>query len=672
MAVPVLHCSGIETRYTMVKLEPTLLAVDTESTPSAPYMLSYSSRPGWGRVIMSSEFGRLAEFQGRIQSPQTPYTIVFHHALYDLAVLRRMGITIRPDQFTDTMVMAYLLRIEPLGLKALASRHCGMQMQDFLDLVRPHFNTLALAYLERAVKVEWPASEDELIQSKDGTYKIYKPQNVGRRLLSILKAYITAHPTKPVNLLHRWGLLSDGQRSAVVAKCGPFPELSIEHVPLDKSVYYSARDPDATLRVYHALMPRIKAQGLEKVLSIDLGAIPMLSAMQSHGIAVDLSHFAQLVPRIQADVDQKAEAFRKRFCSGKYLDLDSGDRLAEFFFGKLKLPMLKLTPTGKRGAVDEKTLELLRDRHPAVEAYLEYKDLWTQASFARRIPKHVASDGRIHCSINATRAETGRVLTSDPNMQGIPKHSPLGKEIRRGFIARPGCILMSVDLSQIELRVMAHESQDPVMLDAYRTGKDIHTITATRVFQDPESRQLGKKTNFLILYRGSAGRLSKEVALEGFDIPEPTCERIIRDWYALYPGVERYYARTLAQARRYSFVRDWAGRIRYVPNVHIRMGPLREAAEREACNFVIQGGAQEIEKLGMARLWQFILDNPDLDIRPLLQIHDELLLEVPEGSEYLAPIIREIMCQDSSWYSIPIDASVAAGPRWGDLTEVAV
>lgn len=640
------------------------LAVDTEGTVKAPWGMSWSparspsNKPLHGAVA-------LARYPAMVIDTDIPNPVVLHNSLWDLGVLRRMKVRL-DGPLVDTMVMAYLLRTEPLGLKDLALRHCGMQMREFNDVVRPHARKAAREYLERAAQLDLPKAEEQVVRDpKTRRMRIKRPHGISTRIRSLLTSF-----DKPsVNPWERWSQITPSLRAPVEAALGPFPEFSLFSVPQDEAVQYAARDADATLRVYHALLPRIRAGGLEGVLRLDMDSLPMFERMQSNGIAADRGHLDHLHTSMEGPLLELEREWCKEFNSGRSMNLRSNQQMGEYLYKRLAYPVLKKTETGQP-AVDEKTLELLYKHrpHPSIPKLKKFKKQATLLSFVDRLPRFIQEDGRIRARINLCKAVTGRPACSEPNLLNIPVRDEQSKEIRNAFIAPPGKLLCSTDLSQIELRIMAHLSGDERMVRAYHTGEDIHDITARGL---GVSRALGKKANFLIQYGGGARRLDLELkvaGIEGYD--EQACEEVIEGWYALYPGVQAFKEERCAEGRRFGFVRGMSGRIRPLP--HLRLGagdPAREEAERFALNFPIQEGAAYIIKRAMKRIWDWTLANLDLSVEWLLQIYDELLAEMPEGSEWLAPVLRSMMIADARELSlrVPLEASVSFGYRWGDL-----
>lgn len=313
--------------------------------------------------------------------------------------------------------------------------------------------------------------------------------------------------------------------------------------------------------------------------------------------------------------------------------------------------------------MDDDTLRMLVDKHPAVRDVLEYAELSTQLSFVDRLPKWVRSDGRIHPTLLITRTVTGRPASKDPNLLNIPVRKPIGKQIRNAFIAPHDYRLLSLDLSQIELRVMAHLSADKAMCAAFQKREDLHAATSKKLGL---SRAIAKTANFALLYLCTGFKLKQILAIEGVSMTEEACDEIIRDWYSLYPGVRAYQQRVIREARETGMVRTMSGRIRFLPHARLPVGdPLRSEAERHACNQPIQGGAADVMKWGMVRIWKWIVENRDEQVFPVLQIYDDILAEVPEGKEEIAGLWKRMMTKFD--LRVPIEAEVKWGSRWGSL-----
>lgn len=650
-------------------------AIDTEGFTDSPYCISYSTRDGEATVVLAKDITPGERL------PLGRDNITFHHSMHDLPVLRAMGIIVDPWRFDDTILMARLLLLEPAGLKDLALRHCGMSMRTYDEVVGPHFQKAVKRYIKRAAKVDWGKPDAQAVRDKKtGKWKIYQPQPISNRLASIVRDLESG---KQVDIKARWEKISPELKAPVVTRLGGFPVSHPRLAPLEELVQYAGRDPDATRRVQGKLWPMIVARKLVRAYRTDLHSIPMFERMAANGMQIDPNHFASMRPAIVTQLEEGSKEWCRKFNSGTYLSLSSGDQVAEFLFGKCGLKPIKQTRGGTRPSVDEKTLELLKDQHPSIPPLMAWKKLHTNLTFVDRIPKWMREDHRIYPNINTQGTVTGRPSTSDPNLLNIPVRTELGKQIRMGFIAPQGKRLLSVDLSQIELRIGAHLSQDKEMMRAFQKGEDLHQKTADLL---GISRYTAKTINFGIFYGMSWLRLHSELLEAGAHPPIKAkhgvtsewarkhqtcsyCEDVIREWFKLFRGVKAWLSDLLAGARRRGYVRGLSGRLRYLPNLYMREGsPLRSEAERHAGNFPVQEGAGYVIKRAMRRMWKWNLAHHEEKVEPLLQIYDELLFEVPKlSAKEMSKVHAKMMVADEKLFSVPLKADSAVGRKWGEL-----
>ena len=352
--------------------------------------------------------------------------------------------------------------------------------------------------------------------------------------------------------------------------------------------------------------------------------------------------------------------------AGREFQIRSRDQLEAVLYDELGLANNKKTKlTGKRSTAVA-ALEPLRHEHPIVPALLEYRELEKlRGTYLEPLPSLVnAATGRLHTTFAQAAVATGRLSSLNPNLQNIPIRSESGRELRKGFIAAPGYCLISADYSQIELRLLAHIADDPLMQQAFREGADIHRRTAAQVLGlneegiTPEQRRAAKTVNFGVLYGMSAHRLSNDLG-----IPYADAAGFIETYFSTYPGIRGYIDRTLAFGREHGYVETLYGRRRYVPELNATNRNVREAGERLAYNMPIQGTAADIIKLAMIRLDRELLPT---GARLLLQVHDELLLEVPEDrTEEVSAMVREVM-EGAANLKVPLRVEVGAGPNWYD------
>jgi DNA polymerase-1 len=337
-------------------------------------------------------------------------------------------------------------------------------------------------------------------------------------------------------------------------------------------------------------------------------------------------------------------------------------------FNKMLLPKPSKYGKGKVVSTAQDVLEELAEHHTVPALVLEYRQLAKlKSTYLDQLPQLADAEGRIHTTFNQVGTATGRLSSTNPNLQNIPVRTALAREIRAAFIAAPGNVLMSADYSQIELRLMAHFSQDPLLLDAYRTGKDIHTLTASEVFEvdaatmDKETRNRAKAVNFGIVYGISPFGLAAQLGID-----QKTAREYIERYFERYAGVQRYIEQTLETVRRDQAVRTFFGRVRPIPDIQSRNPNMRGFAERTAVNTPLQGTAADLIKLAMLRI-DAEITRRKLGSRMTLQVHDELLFDVvPEESAELEKLVKHEM-EHVAEFSVPIVAEVGIGQNWRDI-----
>jgi DNA polymerase-1 len=388
----------------------------------------------------------------------------------------------------------------------------------------------------------------------------------------------------------------------------------------------------------------------------------VLAHMEATGVRLDVAYLRALSLEVAEEIARlEAEVFR---LAGHPFNLNSRDQLERVLFDELGLPAIgKTEKTGKR-STSAAVLEALREAHPIVEKILQYRELTKlKSTYIDPLPDLIhPKTGRLHTRFNQTATATGRLSSSDPNLQNIPVRTPLGQRIRRAFIAEEGWLLVALDYSQIELRVLAHLSGDENLIRVFQEGRDIHTETASWMFGvpreavDPLMRRAAKTINFGVLYGMSAHRLSQELA-----IPYEEAQAFIGRYFQSFPKVRAWIEKTLEEGRRRGYVETLFGRRRYVPDLEARVKSVREAAERMAFNMPVQGTAADLMKLAMVKLFPRL---EEVGARMLLQVHDELVLEAPkERAEAVARLAKEVM-EGVYPLAVPLEVEVGIGEDW--------
>lgn len=447
-------------------------------------------------------------------------------------------------------------------------------------------------------------------------------------------------------------------------------QISMAEVPVDAAGYYACADVDLTYRLVAHLEPQLQAQGLDRLnQEIEVPLIGVLSAMELEGVAIDLARLQEL----SRDLGAKLFALEREIVAlaGHPFNINSTQQLAKVLFEELKLPSGARTKTGYSTSSD--VLELLRGRHEIVAKVMEYRELIKlKSTYVDGLPALInPKDGRVHTSFNQTVVATGRLSSTDPNLQNIPARSELGRLIRAAFVpGRAGWLLLAADYSQVELRVLAHLSRDPALLAAFLADEDIHSATASKIFGvaadavTPNQRRIAKVINFGILY----GMGGQAVARQG-EVSRQEGDAFIAQYFATFPAVRQYIEQTKHEAVEQGYVTTLTGRRRRMPELQDPRREIRAAAERAAVNAPVQGGAADIIKIAMVRL-QRQLGERELAGRMILQVHDELVFEVPEGEvAAVADLVRATM-ESAMELAVPLKVEVKVGNNWAEMRAV--
>ena len=525
---------------------------------------------------------------------RTHPNIVTHHGKYDLLVALENGL----DGFSitfDTMLAAYLLGENNLGLKDLAFRHLGWEMTPITDLI--------------------------------GT---------GR-----------------------------GQKT-------------MDQVPIANVTPYATGDVESTLRLKPILEKELVArEQMDLLRNIEIPLIPILIDMERTGIAVDVA----VLLHLSGEMEQQIGELERRIYElvGREFNIGSPKQLATILFEEIGLPTGRKTKTGY--SVGQEVLDNLRGAHPVVDTILEHRTLAKlKSTYVDALPRQINSrTGRVHTTFNQTIASTGRLSSIDPNLQNIPIRSEVGRQVRRAFIADNSSdkrlfdeesVLFSADYSQMELRIMAHCSQDPALVNAFKEGLDIHRATAAEVFGVPieevtsDQRATAKTVNFGIMYGMQAYGLSRDTGMSRQD-----ATKFIERYMSRLGGVKEYLDQTLRNAVRLGYAESLYGRRRYVPDV-TASGPRRQAAERAAINMPLQGTAADIMKIAMIRVAERLASS-GLRATMLLQVHDELLFEAPVSEvDELRSLVVETM-EGVGGLSVPLGVETSYGQNWDEMIDLA-
>ena len=678
-----------------------IIAIDTEGTKKNPFCLTYSCGSGHANAIESSSALGLRTFKLFLEESKP--RVILHNALWDLEVLRTMGIDILGMglEIEDTMVAAFNLQVEPMGLKSLAPRHLGIRMTEYKDLIHPYVETEQWGIVEKAhsmvkEQLAFTVRQEEI-------HLIHKPKKHVSDWTesSVLRALVKSHPLiaawkslnsaikdkakgKPVDIQSRWKAWSDETKSSIldlVESAWPTDSMGLSLVPEHIWTEYACRDADATFRLWPILKQRLIEENLYRVYRMDMSRLPLVDRMQHVGMTVDTPKVLALKSRLESEIKYSSTMLKTMAKMVGIEDFNpaSGDQVADLFYNKLLLgtsKKIKSTKGKTRLATSDDVLIPLKGEHDAVELLLGYRKVAKLlTSYVDPILEQKTSDDCLHPELKITRVVSGRLSGW---LLTFPTRDAVGKEIRDCFISNPGHLLGSFDLSQIELRIFAHVSEEKAMLQAFRDGVDIHTRTCEILFNTTEKkwRTITKNINFMILYGGGPPKLKEMTSASGVAFTLKECEDFFRLWFDRFPSAKTYIAESHSRIKSRGYAEDMWGRRRYVPAATLSgygwpWSNMKEAALREGFSLEIQGGAQGVVERAMSKVWNTLIPyfkKLEIHFDPLLQIHDELIVEFDEKyQELVNDRMLWAMTADSDLFLVPIESSSSFGKRWGDL-----
>jgi len=445
------------------------------------------------------------------------------------------------------------------------------------------------------------------------------------------------------------------------------PEIALRRFNLQLSGNL-AEAADITGRLAAALRQEVDELQLTSVYEkIDAPLVPVLARMEDAGVKIDTAVLGEMSVKLQREAEAKAREIYE--CCGAEFNISSPKQLGDILFNKLALPIPVKYGKGKKISTAVDVLEGLAEDHEVPRMVLEYRQLTKlKSTYIDALPALIRSQsGRVHTTFGQTGTATGRLSSTNPNLQNIPIRTELGREIRAAFIAEPGHVLLAADYSQIELRLLAHYSKDKLLVEAFRRADDIHTLTASQVFGVPplmvtqEHRRMAKVVNFGIVYGLSAFGLSQRLGIETGE-----AKKFIGAYFEKYSGVRAFIDRTIEQTRRDQKVETLFGRIRPIPDINSKNATQRGFAERTAVNTPLQGTAADLIKLAMIRIDAEVRKRK-LKSRMTLQVHDELVFEVPESEvDIVKPLVREQM-ENAHPLEVPLRVEIGVGPNWRDM-----
>jgi DNA polymerase-1 len=531
-------------------------------------------------------------------------------------------------------------------------RHAGgTNIDDALTILK---NTLEDEHIS---KIGHNLKYDILILRKEGI-------RVKGKLYDTMLASYLLNPNKPDHSLE------DVSLEYLFYKKRPFSDVlgkrhSFSDVPIDEAAQYAAGDAELAMELKEILFEKLKNEGLDNLyFNIEMPLIYVLADMEEAGTKIDKDRLAEL----SKELGRELETLQTRIyaIAGETFNINSPRQLGKILFENLGLKPGKKTKTGYSTGMD--VLEDLARTHELPREILNYRTFYKlKTTYVDALPKLInETTGRIHTSFNQTVTATGRLSSSEPNMQNIPIRGEWGTRIREVFIADKKCVLISADYSQVELRVLAHMSNDRGLIDAFKKDIDIHTRTASELFNipaeeiTPDMRRMAKTVNFGIIYGISPFGLS-----EALNIPPKEAGIIIEQYFEKHKGVKDYIDNTLSAARNNGFVTTLLGRKRPVPEINSSNPNIRQQTERMAINTPIQGTAADLIKIAMINIWNG-LKKQRLKTRMILQVHDELLFEVPENEIEDAKKLIKCGMENALKLSVPLKVDIGAGKNWAE------
>ncbi|MFA6078810.1 MAG: DNA polymerase I [Candidatus Omnitrophota bacterium] len=483
---------------------------------------------------------------------------------------------------------------------------------------------------------------------------ILNPSKLNHNLEDISLDYLSHRLTTPIE-----ELIGKGKNA-----------ITMDKVDVGKVCLYCCEDSDVTLRLKHILEKEIAGKGLDELFyKVEMPLVEVLSIMEINGISIDKEYLSGLSKEMEKKLDKITRKVYE--IAGEEFNINSPKQLSAILFEKLKLPIVKKTKTGI--STDEEVLTKLARQHPLPEALLEYRQLSKlKSTYVDSLPELINPDtGKVHTSFNQTVTATGRLSSSGPNLQNIPIRTEEGRRIRKAFVASgKHNVLLAADYSQIELRILAHFSEDKHLINAFKEGSDIHAFTASLVFGvkegevTTEMRNMAKTVNFGIVYGMSPYGLSQSLGIE-----VDKAKEFIDSYFERYPGVKVYLDGLIEEARSNGFVTTILGRRRYIPEINSSDVRLRQFAERTAINTPIQGSAADVIKIAMINIQKELLDS-GYKSKMILQVHDELVFDVPSDElGKMSKVVKDGM-EDVIKLKVPIVAAIESGKNWLEMDPV--
>lgn len=683
--------TGTELALRLSLFAPKKFSIDTEwvEIPGAedrPWSLQISVESGSGWMLRLDQSDFSTGISALQQLADDGALVIMHSAMSDIPVCRTCGLELRRANIYDTMYGAYLLRLEPQGLKPLAWRGAGMEMTSHAETVGGAGRERQIAYLADVAALDWPKPDPRVISENDGTQRVYKPQSISKRAFKILQDIASGKVNtegEPPDPYARWHDADDWLRAPIedVEVLGPMLPASIEDVqPLQRAIDYGIRDADATLRIQPWIDRSLFARGLGPLMHTGMRVLPVFEEMQATGMPASRARFIALRDDMTEQMADLQREISQTYYAGAPFNPKSPLHVASLLRRRGLEPAM-YTDTGA-ASTSKQSIEHLRVEDPAIDLVMRWRecqhtrDMFCATTLALMDPS--VDVQWVRCRIKTTRTTTRRLATADPNLLAVSKHSELGKRIRNCYVAPPGWVFCEADQSQVESRVLAHESRDPILCAVFNEGRDIHAETASRLFGVPQDavtknqRTFAKRLNFGLPYGVSEYGMETQLRVMGvMDWDRDDCRKFKREWLSVYKGCARYFDQTEREVAETGEVRDHWGMLRYLPGVWSDDAAVAAEARRMAVNHKIQGGAQGMLQGSLVYLREPIreLQESGVSVKWLLSIHDSVIMLVEEGwAETVGAIVVDGLVNHSGLeLRVPMAADMKTAETWGGL-----
>lgn len=662
------------------------IGYDTEGLADSPWSLQIATQPGEAFVLRYSRPDFVVGAAAVQRAADRGVQVVAHNLMHDMAVSRSMGIELRHANLLDTMYQAFALKLEPQGLKALAWRWNGRRRESYGEIVGDAGTEKQVAYLSRVLAKRWDKAQPRVLTGNDGSMRIYKPQGIARRALSILSDHadvLDGMPgtVEPIDLVARWKAIDRELRAPVEAVLGSMPTATLDDVPLERAINYAAADADDVIRLAPKLTAALAAHGANPVAQ-GMKCLPIFETIQAEGMPVSRSRLLELDAELDSRMTALQSTISRDYWNGEPFNPASQKHVAAM----LKARGLKPAKMTKGGSVStaKGSIEHLRLVDPAIGAIIDWRELLKMKSFTAVVERLDPNGDDIQdvcAQVKITRIPTRRIAMSNPNLLQIPTRHELGKKVRSCYVAPEGHVLSSFDLSMIEVRVAAHLSNDPVLCDVLRRNGDVHTETASRIFGirpedvDPmKHRHPAKRCTFGCLYGVGGDGLYTQLRImgcgDGWNVS--SCDHLIKEWFKVYRGVRQAIDVSIKRARATGYVVEpLSGARRYLPGLWSQDRAVRSEAERQTFNHEVQGMAQTMLQNSMIYLGTEIdaLNALGFNVRWRHQQHDELIFTHPEDDWPIvsAAVINAMENHTGVELCVPVKAEGRYAKSWGDL-----